>query len=84
MVIDATIAKVNASNNEPGVVRFDAFQTSETTIVIQEVYCDRRAMAAHKQTAHYSHWRAVVDHTAAAYRTKHIVTECDDRLSLTR
>lgn len=84
IVYAATIRKVDESNKEPGVVMFEAFQTSDTTLTIQEVYRDHRSMSAHKQTAHYSEWRQIVDRTSAKDRTKKIVTECDDRQSITR
>lgn len=83
-VMEATIDKVDSSNREPGVIMFEAFQTSNTTLKIQEVYRDRRGMADHKQTTHYARWRHIIDQTSAIHRTKKIVTECDDRQSITR
>lgn len=56
----------NASNSikEPGITRFDLVQSQDdpNQFVLEEVYRDTDAAAAHKTTAHYAKWRdAMVD-----------------------
>ena len=54
----------NARNTveEPGNLRFDVNQQADdpNRFVLYEVYRDEAAVDAHKQTAHYSHWRDAV------------------------
>lgn len=51
-----------ASLQEPGVRRFDVLQDEgdPAHVVLNEVYVDQAAADAHKQTAHYAHWRDAV------------------------
>jgi autoinducer 2-degrading protein len=51
-----------ASLQEPGVRRFDVLQDEgdPAHVVLSEVYVDQAAVDAHKQTAHYAHWRDAV------------------------
>src|SRR5271165_2781643 len=55
----------NAVNTilEPGNLRFDVLQQAEDPqrFVLYEVYRDEEASKAHKQTAHYAHWRDTVE-----------------------
>ena len=47
------------SNEEPGCVRFDAFQDADdpTIFCIYEVFNDKEANVAHDETEHYKRWR---------------------------
>src|SRR5919206_4386681 len=51
-----------ASLEEPGVRRFDVLrdEADPAHVVLNEVYVDRAAADAHKQTAHYGRWRDAV------------------------
>ncbi len=55
----ATRANHEASIQEPGNRRFDVLQDAAdpAKFVLYEAYADADAAAAHKQTAHYLHWR---------------------------
>jgi len=57
--IAATKANAEASNREPGVLRFDLLRSSDdpTRFLLYEVYRDAEAPARHKETAHYLAWR---------------------------
>jgi len=59
-----TAMEHNATNSllEPGVLRFDAVQDNDdpTHIALVEVYRDRAAHEAHRQSAHYLAWREAV------------------------
>jgi autoinducer 2-degrading protein len=60
--IEATIANHEASIREPGNMRFDILQSNEerTRFLLYEAYASDDAAKAHKQTAHYAHWRDTV------------------------
>ncbi len=60
-----------ASLEEPGVRRFDVLQDQGDAghLVLNEVYVDQSAADAHKQTAHYAHWRDAVAGMMAEPRT---------------
>ena len=60
-----------ASLEEPGVRRFDVLQDEGDAAhaVLNEVYVDRAAADAHKQTAHYARWRDAVAGMMAEPRT---------------
>ena len=60
--IDACIDNHKASIHEPGNLRFDILQAPDDPcrFVLYEAYADAPAAAAHKQTAHYLHWRDTV------------------------
>jgi autoinducer 2-degrading protein len=66
----ATLANARASLAEPGVVRFDVIQdeADPAHVVLNEVYRDADASAAHKLTPHYAAWRDVVAEMMAAPR----------------
>ncbi|MBN1241941.1 MAG: antibiotic biosynthesis monooxygenase [Spirochaetales bacterium] len=57
--IEATMENAKASNNEPGIVRFDLLRSSDdpTGFVLYEVYRDADAPARHKESPHYLAWR---------------------------
>jgi len=54
----------NASNSvqETGIASFDVIQQADdpTRFILVEVYKTAEAPAAHKETAHYAHWRDTV------------------------
>jgi len=58
----ASLVNAEASQREPGVVRFDLLADREDSshLVLVEVYRDSGAAAAHKETAHYAAWRDAV------------------------
>jgi (4S)-4-hydroxy-5-phosphonooxypentane-2,3-dione isomerase len=55
----ATLVNARASLAEPGVLRFDVIQDEADSahVVLNEVYRDQEASAAHKLTPHYAAWR---------------------------
>ena len=67
----ATLENARASVTEPGVARFDVIQHTDdpTRFVLVEVYRTEDAPAAHKNTAHYQHWRDTVADMMASPRT---------------
>ena len=68
----ATIVNATNSRREPGVVRFDVLQCVDnpTQFALYEVYRDRAAVDAHKQTAHYNEWAGKVTDWLAEPRTR--------------
>ena len=68
--IDACRDNHSASIHEPGNLRFDVLQSPDDPcrFVLYEAYADAQAAAAHKQTAHYLHWRDTVAGWMAAPR----------------
>jgi autoinducer 2-degrading protein len=46
--------------DEPGCLRFDVLELTEdkNRFVLYEVYEDEAAIALHRSSAHYTHWRA--------------------------
>lgn len=69
--IAATLANARASVQEPGVARFDLIRQADDPrrFILQEVYRDAAAPAAHKETAHYAAWRDTVADMMASPRT---------------
>jgi (4S)-4-hydroxy-5-phosphonooxypentane-2,3-dione isomerase len=69
--IEATVANARESAKEAGVARFDVLQDAEdpTRFLLQEVYRNADAQAAHKATAHYPVWRDTVAPMMAAPRS---------------
>lgn len=58
----ATIENATNSVKESGIARFDVIQQTDdpTKFILVEVYKTAEASAAHKETAHYAHWRDTV------------------------
>lgn len=58
----ATIENASNSVKEAGVARFDVIQQTDdpTKFILVEIYKTTEAAAAHKETAHYEHWRDTV------------------------
>ncbi len=58
----ATIENASNSVKEAGIARFDVIQQTDdpTKFILVEVYKTAEAPAAHKETAHYTHWRDTV------------------------
>ena len=50
------------SRKEPGNIRFDVLHANNdpTKFILYEVYADKEAAAAHKETEHYNKWRETV------------------------
>ena len=59
---EASLENARNSIEEPGIARFDVLQDNEdpTHFILNEVYRDAEAPAAHKETAHYAQWRDTV------------------------
>ncbi len=68
----ATVVNAAASLREPGIARFDVLQVADdpTRFVLAEVYRDRPATLAHKETAHYLAWAEKVTPMLAEPRTR--------------
>ncbi len=60
--VEAMRANHEASIQEPANVRFDVLQSADdpTRFVLYEAYRDEAGAKAHKETAHYQHWRDAV------------------------
>jgi quinol monooxygenase YgiN len=58
----ATMENAKNSVKESGIARFDVIQQTDdpTRFILVEVYKTVEASAAHKETAHYAHWRDTV------------------------
>jgi (4S)-4-hydroxy-5-phosphonooxypentane-2,3-dione isomerase len=58
----ATITNARESRKESGVVRFEILQQEDdpARFVLEEIYRDAVAAAAHKETKHYPIWRDTV------------------------
>ena len=68
----ATIVNATNSRREAGVARFDVLQCVDdpTRFALYEVYRDRAAIDAHKQTTHYAQWAEKVTPWLAEPRTR--------------
>jgi quinol monooxygenase YgiN len=68
----ATIVNASNSVKEPGIARFDVVQDLDdpTRFVLLEVYRNREATVAHKETAHYHAWAEKVTPWLAEPRTR--------------
>jgi len=58
-----TLENAKNSVQEKGIARFDILQSEEepAEFILNEVYMDKNAPAAHKETGHYKKWRAAVE-----------------------
>src|SRR3954467_3325587 len=58
----ASLANAQASVKEPGIARFDLVEQQDEPhrFVLVEVYRNKEAAAAHKETPHYQTWRDAV------------------------
>ena len=59
---EASLENARNSIQEPGIARFDVLQDNDdpNRFILNEVYRDAAAPAAHKETAHYAAWRDTV------------------------
>lgn len=66
----ATLANVQNSLREEGIVRFDFIEQLDdsTRFVLVEVYRGPEDAAKHKETAHYAVWKEAVEHMMAEPR----------------
>lgn len=60
-----------ASLGEPGVLRFDVLRDADSPgrYYLYEVYADKQATLAHKETAHYHRWKDGVADMMVGERT---------------
>ena len=60
--IEATLKNCQASIQEVGIIRFDLIRNLEdpNRFLLQEIYRDKQAPLAHKETEHYASWRDAV------------------------
>jgi len=67
----ATLENAKNSVQEKGIARFDVLQSKEepTQFILNEVYLEEAAPAAHKETGHYKKWRAEVEDMMEIPRT---------------
>jgi (4S)-4-hydroxy-5-phosphonooxypentane-2,3-dione isomerase len=58
----ATLENARQTIEEPGNLRFDVLQLADdpNRFMYYEVYRDEAGMKAHKETAHYARWAALV------------------------
>lgn len=54
---DATTKNAENSILEPGIARFDVFESQEDFLLIEVYRDDEEAPSAHKETKHYAEWR---------------------------
>jgi quinol monooxygenase YgiN len=59
---EASLENARNSIEEPGIARFDVLQDNDdpNRFILNEVYRDAEAPAAHKETVHYAAWRDTV------------------------
>jgi len=59
---EASLENARNSIQEPGIARFDVLQDNDdpNRFILNEVYRNAEAPAAHKETAHYAAWRDTV------------------------
>jgi len=59
----ASIENAKNSIQEAGIARFDVIQNNEepARFILNEVYRNAEATAAHKETPHYKKWRDAVE-----------------------
>ncbi|WP_300113040.1 putative quinol monooxygenase [Sphingobium sp.] len=57
---------IGPSRAEPGNLRYDLWQdqTSPLRFVLDELYADEAAVAAHRLTPHFKHYLSVINHLA--------------------
>jgi len=73
---EATIVNASNSAKEPGIARFDVIQQADdpTRFVLVEVYHNKEAQAAHRETAHYKEWAEKAAPMFADERTRQFFT----------
>jgi quinol monooxygenase YgiN len=69
---EANITNAKSSIKEPGILRFDVLQQDDdpSRFLLVEVYKDEKAIARHKETAHYAQWVKNAEPMLAEPRTK--------------
>ncbi|MBK9713465.1 MAG: antibiotic biosynthesis monooxygenase [Kouleothrix sp.] len=70
--IAATLANARGSRSEPGNLRFDVLRAEDDPnhFILDEVYRDDAAMAAHRESPHYQTWAAAVEPWLVQPRTR--------------
>jgi len=68
----ATLENAQASNQEPGIARFDVLRDSgdPSRFVLVEAYRDAGAPSRHKETAHYLRWKEIAEPLMAEPRQR--------------
>ena len=70
--IAATLANARGARGEPGNLRFDVLRAEDDPnhFILYEVYRDKAAIAAHRETPHFKTWAATVGPWLAQERTR--------------
>jgi autoinducer 2-degrading protein len=70
--IAATLANARGARGEPGNLRFDVLRAEDDPnhFILYEIYRDKAAIAAHRETPHFKAWAAAVEPWLAAPRTR--------------
>lgn len=70
--IAATLANAHGARSEPGNLRFDVLRAEDDPnhFILDEVYRDDAAMAAHRESPHYQTWAAAVEPWLVQPRTR--------------
>jgi quinol monooxygenase YgiN len=68
----AMLANARGSRTEPGNLRFDVLHSEDDPahFLLYEVYRDKDAIAAHRETPHFKTWMATVEPWLAQPRTR--------------
>jgi (4S)-4-hydroxy-5-phosphonooxypentane-2,3-dione isomerase len=68
----ATLDNARNSIKEPGITRFDVYHQIEdpTRFMLVEIYKNDDAVARHRETNHYMHWRDTVADMMAEPRSR--------------
>ena len=72
----ATLANARGSRTEPGNLRYDVLRSvnDPNHFTLYEVYRDDAAVAAHRQTPHYTQWAGAVEPWLTQPRSRVIST----------
>jgi autoinducer 2-degrading protein len=70
--IAATLANAHGARTEPGNLRFDVLRSQDDPhhFILDEVYRDQAAIAAHRETPHFKAWAAAVEPWLVQPRTR--------------
>lgn len=76
--IEASLKNHQKTRKEPGNIRFDLSRSPDTDglFYLHEVYTNKDAVAAHKETPHYKAWREEVADWMAAPREGTMLIPC--------
>ena len=70
--IQATLANARGARTEPGNLRFDVLRSEGDPqhFILDEVYRDEAALAAHRESPHYQAWAMAVEAWLVQPRTR--------------